>query len=201
MTKSKSKVFSFKSRPQSKQIDIRSCYRRVSPNMQRVSPNNQQKSVRTNHSHFSIFKIENHCNSNFPYDSQSDSLEDSPACLSVNQESSGSEEQDVKMSVVVSEDKPTTVFEDTFAYDSQTDSYSSLEDSFASSASSRVNDVSQESSGSEDSFASSSVNDVSQESSGSEEQDVKISVAISEDKPAPAKQSFVPPEPSVSNHL
>ena len=131
-------------------------------------------------------------------------MEGSFADLSVNdvsQESNGSEEQDVKMSVAVSEDKPAPVFEDTFAYDSQTDSYSSLEDSFASSASSRVNDVSQESSGSEDSFASSSVNDVSQESSGSEEQDVKISVAISEDKPAPAKQSFVPPKPSVSNHL
>ena len=189
----KSKLMSYKSRPQSKQTIIKSYI----PKIRKVSP----KTVRTNHSHFSIFKIENHCNSNFPYDSQSDSLEDSLACLSVNQESSGSEEQDVKMSVVVSEDKPTTVFEDTFAYDSQTDSYSSLEDSFASSASSRVNDVSQESSGSEDSFASSSVNDVSQESSGSEEQDVKISVAISEDKPAPAKQSFVPPKPSVSNHL
>jgi len=124
-------------------------------------------------------------------------LEDSFADLSVNdvsQESNGSEEQDVKMSVAVSEDKPAPVFEDTFAYDSQTDSYSSLEDSSASSA-----DL--------------SVNDVSQESNGSEEQDVKMSVAVSEDKPAPAKRKvkssklnrklkdFVPSEPSVSNHL
>ena len=114
------------------------------------------------------------------------------------QESNGSDEQDVKMSVAVSEDKPAPVFKDTFAYDSQTDSYSSLENSFASSA-------------------SSSVNDGSQESNGSEEQDVKMSVAVSEDKPAPAKRKVksskrqtklnrkleadVPSEPSVSNHL
>ena len=76
--------------------------------------------------HISLFLIENHCNSNSPYDSQSDSLENS--------------------------------------------------------------------------FVNLSVNDVSQESSGSEEQDVKMSVAVSEDKPASAK-SVVPPEPSVSNHL
>ena len=59
--------------------------------------------------HISLFLIENHCNSNSPYDSQSDSLENSFVDLSVNdvsQESSGSEEQDVKMSVAVSEDKP-----------------------------------------------------------------------------------------------
>ena len=77
--------------------------------------------------HISLFLIENHCNSNSPYDSQSDSLENSFVNLSVNdvsqessgsedtfvnlsvndvvQESSGSEEQDVKMSVAVSEDK------------------------------------------------------------------------------------------------
>ena len=170
----KSKLMSYKSRPQSKQTIIKSYI----PKIRKVSP----KTVRTNHSHFSIFKIENHCNSNSPYDSQSDSLEESFASSSVNdrsQESSGLEEQDVKMSVAVSEDKPMPVSEDSFAYNSQSDSYTLMEDSFASS----------------------SINDGSQESSGSEEQDVKISVAISEDKPAPAKQSFVPPEPSVSNHL
>ena len=119
-------------------------------------------------------------------------MEESFASSSVNdrsQESSGLEEQDVKMSVAVSEDKPMPVSEDSFAYNSQSDSYTLMEDSFASS----------------------SINDGSQESSGSEEQDVKMSVAISKDKPAPAKQRqahlnhklevFVPSEPSVSNHL
>ena len=63
----------------------------------------------------------------------------------------------------------------------------------------------------ENSFADLSVNDRSQVSNRSEEQDVKMSVAVTEDKPLPAKQRqahlnhkldvFLPPEPSVSNHL
>ena len=60
----------------------------------------------------------------------------------------------------------------------------------------------------ENSFVNLSVNDVSQESSGSEEQDVKMSVAVSEDKSCKRQaklgrnlEAVVPPEPSVSNHL
>ena len=199
----KSKLMSYKSRPQSKQKDMKSYLsknRRVSPKKQRVSPNKQQTTNNGTYQSFTFFYfyIKNHCNSNSPYDSQSDSLEESFASSSVNdrsQESSGLEEQDVKMSVAVSEDKPMPVSEDSFAYNSQSDSYTLMEDSFASS----------------------SINDGSQESSGSEEQDVKMSVAVSEDKPASAKwtlksskrqakldrnlEAVVPPEPSVSNHL
>jgi len=105
-------------------------------------------------------------------------LEDSFASSSVNdvsQESNGSEEQDVKMSVAVSEDEPTPVFEDSVAYDS-------------------VNDVSQESNGSEE-------QDVKMSVAVSEDKPAPAKRKVKSSKLNRKLKDFVPSEPSVSNHL